>query len=53
MGIIIIIEKKWATYEILKKLYETEKNARKRVRLLIQDYFNKRLLNLETSELYR
>jgi len=35
MGIIIIIDKRWATYEILKKLYETEKNARKRVRLLM------------------
>lgn len=35
MGIVIVIDKKWTTYEILKGLYETEKNARKRVRLLI------------------
>jgi len=35
MGIVIIIDKKWATYEILKSLYETEKDGRKKIRLLV------------------
>lgn len=35
MGIIIKISKKWATYEALKSLYETEKNGRKKIRLLV------------------
>jgi transposase len=35
MGIIIKINKKWASYEILKSLYETEKNSRIKIRLLV------------------
>lgn len=35
MGIVIIIEKKWASYEILKSLYETEKRGRVKIRLLV------------------
>ena len=35
MGIIIKINKNWASYEILKSLYNTEKNGRKKIRLLV------------------